>query len=183
MGGRCVTDAPEGRAAPTELVPLGQIVNTHGTRGEVRVRPFNPHSTVLGPGSAVVLQRGHERQERLVRSLRPHKQQLLLTLDGCDSMTAAQALIGYDVCVPEADLPPAGPDEIYHYQLIGMTVVTTGGNEVGTVVQVLTTGANDVCVVRAGSREHLIPFIADVIKEVDRDARRVLIDPLPGLLD
>jgi len=165
------------------LVPLGNIVNTHATRGEIRVRTFNPSSTTLSPGATVVLRRGQERLERHVRAIRPHKQFLLLTLDGCDSMTAAQALIGYEVCVPETALPPAGPNEIYHYHLIGMTVVTTDGSELGTVAEVLSTASNDVCVVRAGSREHLVPFIADVIKEVDRDGRRLVIDPLPGLLE
>jgi 16S rRNA processing protein RimM len=183
MGGRCVTGAPEGTVGHTQLVPLGQVVNTHGTRGELRVRPFNPRSTLLRAGASVMLRRGDETQQRYVRSVRPHKHFLLLTLDGCDSMTAAQALIGSEVCVLEADLPPPGPDEIYHYQLIGMTVATTAGRELGTIVEVLTTPSNDVCVVRGGGREHLIPFIADVVKNVDRDHRRLIIDPLPGLLD
>jgi len=92
-------------------------------------------------------------------------------------------LIGYEVCVHEQELPAVGPDEVYHYQLIGMTVVTTAGDEIGLVTDVMPTPANDVCVVRAGAREHLIPLIADVVKEVDRQQRRLIIDPLPGLLD
>jgi 16S rRNA processing protein RimM len=169
--------------AQAAVIPLGSLVNVHATRGELRMLPFNPHSTTLRAGSTVLLRRDTDVQERRVNTLRRHNRFLLLTLEGCDSMDAARELIGYEVCVPEQDLPAAGPDEVYHYQLIGMTVVTTAGEEIGLVADVMSTGAHDVCVVRAGTREHLIPLIADVVKEVDRQQRRLVIDPLPGLLD
>jgi 16S rRNA processing protein RimM len=169
--------------APETLIALGDIVNTHATHGEVRVRPFNPDSTALGPGCTVVLRRGAQQQERRVRTLRPHKHFLLVAFEGCESMDAAEALIGWEVCVPETDLPPAGPDEIYHYQLVGMTVRTIEGAEIGTVAEVLSLASNDVCVVRANEREHLIPLIADVVKQIDREQRQLIIDPVPGLLD
>jgi 16S rRNA processing protein RimM len=169
--------------AAETLIALGDIVNTHATHGEVRVRPFNPDTTTLVPGSTVVLRNGVQHQERRIRTLRPHKNFLLVTLEGCDSMDAAEELIGWEICLPETDLPPAGPDEIYHYQLVGMTVRTTLGAEVGTVAEVLSLASNDVCVVRADGREHLIPLIADVVKEIDREQRRLIIEPMPGLLD
>lgn len=155
----------------------------HATRGELRMLPFNPQSTTLCAGSTVLLRRDTDVQERRVDALRRHNRFLLLTLEGCDSMDAARELIGYEVCVREQDLPATGPDEVYHYQLIGMTVVTTAGEALGVVADVMSTPAHDVCVVRAGTREHLIPLIADVVKEVDRQQRRLVIDPLPGLLD
>jgi 16S rRNA processing protein RimM len=169
--------------APEKLIALGQIVNVHATHGELRVHLFNPSSTVLTGGSDIVLQRGGEEQRRRIVAARPHKNLMLVRLEGCESMTAAQALIGYEVCVREADLPPTGADEIYHYQLVGMTVVTTAGAEIGVVSDVLVTPGNDVCVVRADAGEHLIPLIADVVKHIDRERRRLVIDPLPGLLD
>lgn len=169
--------------APETLIPLGQIVNTHATRGELRVRLYNPSSTILAAGTHVVLRRGGEQQPRVVGAVRPHRHLILLTLEGCESMTAAEALVGYEVCVPEKDLPPTGAGEIYHYQLLGMTVVTSAGAEIGIVAEVMTTTSNDICVVRAGTQEHLIPFIADIVKEVDRAHRRIVIEPLPGLLD
>jgi 16S rRNA processing protein RimM len=98
-------------------------------------------------------------------------------------MSAAEALIGCEVCVREHELPPAGPGEVYHYQLLGMTVVTTAGMEIGVVTEVIPAGSNDVCVVQSDGREHLIPLIADVVRHVDRADKRLVIDPLPGLLD
>ncbi len=175
--------APENPVSRHGLIPLGQVVNAHATRGELRVRLFNPASTTLTPGCTVVLRRSDEQQRRTVTALRRHKHYTLLTLERCDSMTAALELVGCDVCVPEADLPPAGPDEVYHYELIGMRVVTTAGAEIGAVIEVLSSPSNDVCVVRAGEREHLIPLIADVVRDVNRDSRCLVIEPLPGLLD
>jgi 16S rRNA processing protein RimM len=165
------------------LIALGKVVNAHAIHGELRLRLFNPASTVLAPGSMIVLRRGNEQQQRRIVSVRPNKRVLLLRLEGCESMTAAEALIGFEVCVPAGDLPATAPDEVYHYQLLGMTVVTTTGHEVGVVADVFATGGNDVCVVRAAAKEHLIPLIADVVKQVDREHLRLVIDPLPGLLE
>jgi 16S rRNA processing protein RimM len=147
--------------AAEALIALGEIVNTHATHGELRVRLFNPNSTTLTRGATVVLRRRTDQQQRRIVGLRAHKHFLLLTLEGCDSMSAAEALIGCEVCVGEDELPPAGPDEVYHYQLLGMTVVTTAGTEIGVVKEV-------------------IPV---VVRHVDHAAKRLVIDPLPGLLD
>ena len=168
---------------PDTLIPLGQVIKTHATSGALRLRLFNPASTALAAGSRVVLRRGGEQCERSVRDVRRHGPSLLLTLEGCESMSAAEALIGYELCVRQADLPPVGTGEFYHYELIGMSVITTTGVEVGTVIEVMSVSSNDVCVVRAGRREHLIPLIADVVKQIDREQRRIVIDPLPGLLE
>lgn len=169
--------------APEALIALGEIVNTHATHGELRVRLFNPGSTILTHGADVVLRRDGELQRRRITALRPHKHLLLLTLEGCDSMNAAEALIGYEICVREDELPPAGPDEVYHYQLIGMSVITTGGTHIGVIAEVIPVGSSDVCVVRGAAGEHLIPLIADVVREVDHAGKRLVIDPMPGLLD
>ncbi len=170
------------RTTPT-LLPLGPLVNTHGIRGELRLLPYNPDSTTLRPGLRVVLRREDAQITRQLRSLRRHKRFLLLTFDGCDSLDAAEALVGYELCVAVDDLPPLRVGEVYHYELVGMAVVTTAGDNLGTVTGVLTTSANDVCVVRQGAAEHLIPLVASVVREIDRDGRRVVIEPLPGLLE
>jgi 16S rRNA processing protein RimM len=168
---------------PNTLIALGYVVGPHATRGELRVRPFNPDSTTLQAGCTVVLRHGPDREERRVTAVRRHKHYLLVTLHGCDSMNAAEALKGRELCVHEADLPQIGPDEIYHYELVGMTVITAAGADVGTVVEVMATPGNDICVVRAGDREHLIPLVDSIVTQIDRQQRRLVIDPPLGLLD
>ncbi len=169
--------------AADRLIPLGRIVNVHATRGELRLLPFNPDTDTLEPGMTVVLRRGETIETRELLDLRRHKQFLLIILQGCNSMNDAEKLVGYEVCVHEAELPPIGPNEIYHYQLIGMEVVTDSGETLGTVHEVMTPPSSDVCVVRGGGREYLIPLIAQVVLDVDVAARRMTIHPLPGLLD
>lgn len=118
-----------------------------------------------------------------VVAIRPHRDVRLLLLDICTSAAEARALAGAEVCVPAAALPPPGPGEFYHRDLVGLTVVTVRGDAIGTVHAILPLPSADVCVVRAGRDEHLVPLVADVVHEVDLAGRRLVIDPPPGLLD
>lgn len=166
-----------------ELIAVGRIVNTHGLRGEMRVQMFNPDSTAVQPDTEVVLRHKGDNAPHLIRSVRPHKRFLLVILEGCDSIDQAETLVGAEVLIPKSALPAPGPNEAYHFELEGMTVVTTSGDQLGTVNEVMAVSSNDVCIVRNGEREYLIPMIADVVKKVDRDARVLIIEPIPGLLD
>ncbi len=183
---------PAGRtpsAEPTlqdagELVELGRIVNRHGIRGEVRLLPHCAESEALAASGELWLRRPDGTAERRpIVSMRPHKQFLLLQLEGVTTANDAEALIGCTVAVPRAQLPPLAPEAVYHIDLIGCAVRTTSGEELGTVAEMIVTGSNDVCVVRRGSREYLIPLVADVIEVLDVSARTIVVRPLPGLLD
>jgi len=166
-----------------ELIAVGRVVTTHGLRGELRLQLFNPDSTSIQPGAQVILRRNGDETCHQVLSVRPHKRVQLVILEGCNSIEQAETLVGADVYVCKDDLPPAGPDEIYHFELVGMKVVTTTGELLGTVAEVLAVGSNDICVVRHGAREYLIPMIADVIKQLDRPHHCLVVEPLPGLLE
>jgi 16S rRNA processing protein RimM len=150
----------------------------------VRVLLHNPESPTLFERSTLTLLRADGGREQCqVLSARRHKQSALLTLDGVITANDAEALIGCRVAVPRATLPAAGPHAVYHIDLIGCAVRTTGGELLGTVRELIVTGSNDVCVVRDAQRELLIPFVADVIAAVDTTARTIVVHPLPGLLD
>lgn len=165
------------------LVSLGKVVKPHGIRGEIRFAPFNPTSTTVKAGSIVILRQNGAEQPRRVIAVRPHKHLQLLTLEDCTSMTAAETLVGAEVCVPASALPAPDPGEVYHRQILGLAMVTLDGTAVGTVVEIMPLPSADVCVVRADSREHLVPLVADIVKEIDVQGGRIVIDPPPGLLD
>jgi 16S rRNA processing protein RimM len=169
--------------AAEALIPLGHLVRPHGLRGELRMRPYNPETTALESGAVVFLRRDGERQERRLTAVRRHKNVVLLTFEGCDDIDAAQKLVGCEVCLSPERLAPLAPGEVYHYELVGMRVRTVDGDDLGTVAEVMAVSSNDVLVVRDDTREHLIPLIADVVKDIDVAARCVLIDPIPGLLE
>jgi 16S rRNA processing protein RimM len=170
-------------AARAALVEVGRIVNRHGVRGELRILPHNPASTILDALPPVVLRApdGTCTAARLV-AVRRHKRFVLARVAGVESVEAADALRGHAVCVGRDRLPPAGPDEVYHVDLIGCAVRTEDGTALGTVREVLSLASNDVCVVQ-GAREYLIPLIADVVVHLDPAAGELIIRPLPGLLD
>jgi len=171
------------RNGAAQMVALGAIVNTHGIRGELRMLPHNPTTQAVYPGAKLHLRRGAEDLVFTVRTRRRHKQFLLITFDGIPSIDEAEPLIGAEVEVPADELPATAEGETYHFQLLGLEVVTESGAAVGIVDEVFTTPANDVCVVRRDDREYLIPYVDTVIREVDLERRRLVIHPLPGLLD
>jgi 16S rRNA processing protein RimM len=182
-GGRPAEPNTPPSSQPGELIELGRIVNRHGIRGEVRVLQHNPESDAVLALSDVLLVGAGAIDRRRVLERRRHKQFVLLRLAGVTTANDAEALVGRAVAMPRAQLPPPGPAEAYHVDLIGCAVRTTAGEALGTVEELIVTGSNDVCVVRGGGREVLIPLVADVIAALDTDARIIVVHPLPGLLD
>lgn len=150
----------------------------------MRLRLHNRDSTAAAALASVVLLRADGASDmRRVDAARPHKQFVLLQLEGATSAADADALVGCRVAVPRSALPAPEPAAVYHVDLIGCAVRTTAGDALGTVRELIVTGSNDVCVVRGGGREYLIPLIADVIAGLDTAAREIVVHPVPGLLD
>jgi len=145
--------------------------------------PYNPDSTLAADLPALLVRTPQGLRELTVSGARPHKRFLLIRFEGVGNVEQATPLVGSEVCVRPDQLPPLGPDEAYHVDIIGCAVETEGGAPLGEVVDMLITGSNDVCVVRQGERELLIPLIDDVIVRMDTGAGKIVIRPLPGLLD
>jgi 16S rRNA processing protein RimM len=163
---------------------VGRISGAHGLNGAVRVRPDDPESESLARVNRIFLRRGSEIEERRLRSARRvNRETFKVAIEGIDDANAAETLRNAEVLLVEADLPPAGPGEFYYYQALGCEVLTTAGERLGVVAEVFATGANDVWTVRDESRELLVPVIEDVVESLDLEARRIVVRPLPGLLD
>ncbi|EKP93698.1 16S rRNA processing protein RimM [Thermaerobacter subterraneus DSM 13965] len=115
---------------------------------------------------------------------RPHGRFWRVKLAGCPDRTAAEALRGGRLQVPEDQVPPLPPGRYYVFQLVGLDVVDSGGRKVGQVRDVLRYPANDVIVVEGdGGREFLIPAIRQAVEAVDLERGRLVLGDLPGLLD
>ncbi|MEH3154190.1 MAG: ribosome maturation factor RimM [Gordonia paraffinivorans] len=168
---------------------VGRIVKSHGVRGEVvvDVRTDDPDSR-FAPGTVLrgKLPRGAGERSFGVVSARDHGDRLLVRLDGVDDRTAADDLRGV-VLVVDADSVTSGddPDEFYDHEIIGVPVRTVGGDEVGTLADVLHLPGGDTLVVAVGEDEHrrevLVPFVAEIVPTVTTTV--VEIDPPDGLLD
>ncbi len=107
----------------------------------------------------------------------------MLLLEGVATRQQAEALRGQELQVPAAWLEPLPANTYYHYQIIGLQAVTTGGEALGTVQEVLQTGSNDVYVVRGLGREILIPALTEAIRAVDIPGGRLVVELIPGLVD
>ncbi len=167
-----------------DLLPFGRVVAAHGIRGEVKVRFYNEDSPLIGDLVALFLDlpTGVRRVE--VARIRRTPSAWIVKLAGVEDRNAAEALGKPEVLVDPAWLPPADEDEFYYHDLVGMKVVTQGGEELGEVESLFDTGASDVLVVcSTGGRERLIPFVEEVVVEVDLDRGLVTVDPPEGLLD
>jgi 16S rRNA processing protein RimM len=147
-------------------VVLGRITAPYGVKGWVRVHPVTAVTENLLRCRPWWL--GHDAlwEERHVLQARVHGAGIVAQLAGCEDRDAASALRGREVAVARDDLPATRENEYYWADLIGLRAVTVEGAELGVVVRILETGANDVLVVRNG-RERLIPFIATVVREID----------------
>ena len=166
------------------LLRVGYIAGSHGLHGALRVRTDNPDSTTLGALERLFVETAAGRREFKVLSVSAlgggHQR---VVLEGIDDADAAQALRGGAVMVTAADLPPLKDGEFYYFQIAGAEVILTDGRRLGTIEDIMPTGGHDVWVVRDGQREVLVPVIADVVKAMDLEARRVTIEAVPGLLD
>ena len=132
----------------------------------------------LTPASAT------EAQEYRISDLAPlGRGTIRLMLEGITDANLAELLRGKNVFADEADLPAPAENEFYFRDVIGCEVVLLDGRRIGIVEDIIATGANDVFVVRGDGKEVLVPAIEDVVKEIDVEGKRVLIDAVPGLLD
>ena len=168
---------------------VGRVVKAHGVTGELAVeirtddpgRRFAAGATLRGRRA----RGGTGEREFVVESVREHGGRLLLRLAGIDDRDAADGLRGTLFLVDSADLPPIQePDEYYDHQLEGMTVLTTAGQSVGTVAEVLHTGAGELLAVRDGDgAEVLVPFVSAIVVSVSLADNAIEIDPPEGLLE
>ncbi len=181
-------------SSPGRLIALGEIVGTHGIRGLLRFHPYDPASDVPPTGSGLYLQSppgsGSERglataptRPIVLEDARRHGNVVLLRIAGVTSIAAAEPLIGFALAMREEDLPSTAPGEVYVYQLTGLEVFTDAGERLGKIERSFSNGANEVLVVQDGPREILIPMIADVVRTIDLSGHRVVIEPIPGLLE
>ncbi len=146
-------------------------------RGDLKVEPLAPPAA-FKPGRTVFLGDTEYNIERSRRAARV----LHIKLAGIDNRERAAEERGRHLQVPEAALDPPGEDTYYWFQLIGLRVRTTAGEELGEIADIITTGSNEVFVVRGPRGELLIPAIEDVVREVDLAAGQLVIEPIPGLL-
>jgi len=163
-------------------VLLAEIVKPHGLHGEVTVQLHTDFPERLVEAHGVLIRGARDGRVRRMRvaSIRPMAGgRALMKLAGVDDVAEAGKLRGCSVLLDRQDVPPPPEGAYYDFQIVGLRVVTTAGREVGRVIEVIRTGANDVY-----ATEHaLIPAADDVIKSIDLERGEILIEEVAGLLE
>jgi 16S rRNA processing protein RimM len=145
---------------------MGRIAAPFGVKGWIRIQPITAATrNLLDYRTWWVGEEGDWREFAVVE-VKVQGRSVVAQLEGCDDRDAAALFRGKAVAVPREALPQMQAGEYYWADLIGLRVVNAAAQDFGRVTRILQTGANDVLVVE-GERERLIPFIAQVIRDVD----------------
>ncbi len=182
------TSSTEREREPAERVVLGRVVGAHGMGGQLRVRYFGGVPNNLMKLAAVLLAESEDgaNAERfeVIRAGAGRREEVRMTLAGVADRESAESLRGKWVIVEASQLEGLPEGEYYSYQLVGCRVESADGQLIGTVREIWPTGAVDVLVVEGenGARQ-LLPAAESQLREVDIEARRIVIEILPGLLD
>ena len=165
---------------------VGKIVNTQGLKGEVRVISVTDFANErYKKGSLLtIFQDGKETGKVTVKSHRKHKNFDLLTFENHPRIEDVEIYKGSELKVSKEHIQELEGEDYYYHQIIGLSVVTDEGEELGEIKEILSPGANDVWVVKAkANKDILLPYIDDVVKEVNLEEGRVVVSIMEGLLD
>ena len=181
---------------PDAFLVVARILRAHGTQGEVSCeivtefpQRFRRTKRVFltppaGPGRGEPLAGATPRPCAVKRArIAPHRghSEVVLGLEDVPDRDAAEALRGWLVQVPEGEAWKLPRGRYYWHQIVGLRVVTTEGEEIGTVSEILETGANDVYVVKGSGGERLIPAIKQVVVEIAPERGEMVVSLIPGL--
>jgi 16S rRNA processing protein RimM len=166
-----------------DLLLIGVIAGAFGIKGQVKLKSFTDrpehicrhiHKLYIGKRTT---------EYRLVRAFEHKPGVLILTLDGVADRDAAEAMRGDEVYIPSTAAAPLASDEYFLHDLTGVQAFTTDGTSIGTVKDVLVTGASDILVIsRPGQPDALVPMVREFIRELDLPAQRIVIQPIEGML-
>ena len=162
---------------------VGQIVNTFGIKGEVKVVPFTDDINRFDNLKKVYVKTRKEDKLYKVEGVRYHKNMVLLKLEGIENPEQAELLKNAYLEIDREDAIPLEEGQYFIVDLIGLDVYTDEGNLLGKVDDIYNTGANDIYVVKDElGKQVLLPGIKDVIKQVDHDNEKIIVHLIPGLI-
>lgn len=168
-----------------ELVVVGRVQRTHGLEGEVSVEPATHFPERFQAGARLLWRReGAAERTLILASTRPHGGRLLLRFEGIGEVDAARALSGGNLCVPAAEAVPAPEGFYYSHEIEGFRCEDPEGKPLGSATGVEQTPAGPLLSITLPSaKEALVPFVAEFVVRIDRDARTIVLDLPAGLLD
>ena len=165
-----------------EYFEIGQIVNTSGLKGVVKVNPFTDDMSRFEELKKVFIEKNKELTEYEIEEVRYHKNQVLLKFKNIDSIEEAEKFRNCYIKISRKDAKKLPEDTYFIVDLIDTNVYLENNEYVGKIIDVFSTGSNDVYVVkREENSDLLIPAIKDVVKKVDIKNKKMIINLIKGL--
>jgi 16S rRNA processing protein RimM len=166
------------------LITIGKAIKPWGVKGEIKIETMTDFpERFKGLRRVYLVSPAGKEIACEVKSVRYAGGTPFILFNGYDTPEKAKALNGWFVKVPEEEAVPLPEGAYYWFELIGMEVFTESGEELGLIVDIFETGSNDVYVVKSGKKEVYVPATREVIRHVDRKAKRMVIHLMDGLLE
>jgi 16S rRNA processing protein RimM len=168
----------------SEYITVGKIAAPYGVQGAVKVIPLTDFPERFSAKRHYFLVKGSLKLKVDAWLVGRSKRQLIMKIDGIDTPEEAREYRHALLQVPREEVWPLPEGHYYHFQVIGLQVQTEGGALLGTVVDILETGSNDVYVLKdEQGKEFLIPALKEVVKGIHPEKGLMVVRPLPGLLE
>ncbi len=163
-----------------EYIQIGKISNVHGVKGDLKVIPLTDNMKRYDELSHVLI--GMNKDEYEIETVSYSKNQIILKLKGIDDIKSAEKLRNSFLWIDKEDaILPEGA--FFLFDIIGIDVLDTEGNIIGKVRDVIQSGANDIYVIKSGENDYMIPAVKEFVKQIDIDEKRMVIDPIEGMLE
>ena len=177
-----------GEVNKMEWFNVGRIVNTHGVRGELRIlstTDFEEERYAVGNKLAAFGPNDNKPTWVTLTNVRRHKNFILVTFEGLENINLVEKFKGgmLKVTMDQLAEDELAENEYYHFEILDCEVFSEEGELIGVVSDILETGASDVWEIKAkGGKKHYIPYIEDVVKEIDVEEKKIIIHVMEGLL-
>jgi 16S rRNA processing protein RimM len=166
-----------------DRVALGKIGKAHGVKGAFRVWPYADDLERFADLKRVTLTRGAKTLATSVESVRIAPGYVIMQTDAVHTPEEVQIWLGGDLEIESAERVELPEGKFFHDQVIGLSVETVEGKKVGKVIEIIDGPGNDVYVCSDGANEFLIPAVDVFVKSIDVKNGRMVIEPIPGMLE
>ena len=168
----------------TSELEIGQIVNTFGIKGEVKVKPFTDDIKRFDKLKKINIEQKNSKKENEIENIKYHKDMVILKLKGIDQIEQAELLRNSYLKIDRNEEEPLEENTYYIVDLLGLSVYTEEDVLLGILDDIYNTGSNDIYVVKDSlGKQTLLPAIQDVIKEIDIENQKIIVHVMKGLLD
>ena len=167
----------------TKYLEIGQIVNTFGIKGMVKIKPFTDDIRRFDKLEKIYIENKKSRKEYVIEEVKYHKNMVLMKLKGIDTPEDANLLRQSYLFIDRDKEEPLEEGTYYIVDLLGLEVYTDEDKLLGTVQDIFNTGSNDIYIVKdEQGKQVLLPGISEVIKEINLEDKKIIVHLIPGLI-